>query len=85
MQNNPIMSFQQQTQSLLGVEHVGGFHASGDATQVRESWRDGGEGGGHYGNNNNNGPSDFNNHGRGMENVSSRGEGTVDSWICPSD
>ncbi|KAK2659721.1 hypothetical protein Ddye_006254 [Dipteronia dyeriana] len=29
--------------------------------------------------------SDFHHHDKGLENVSSRAEGTVDSWICPSD
>ncbi|KDP41366.1 hypothetical protein JCGZ_15773 [Jatropha curcas] len=29
--------------------------------------------------------SDFHNHEKGLENVPSRGEGAVDSWICPSE
>jgi hypothetical protein len=68
----PILGFQQQSQSLLGVEHVAGFQGEG----------------GHYGNNNNNNninPSSDFNHGKGgLENVSSRSEG-IDSWIIPSD
>ncbi|TXG52819.1 hypothetical protein EZV62_021988 [Acer yangbiense] len=55
---------------------------------------------GNYNNNNNNSSqrvtsscklnytapsSDFHHHDKSLENVSSRAEGTVDSWICPSD